>query len=149
METVKLTIELPANLAAALAGFLESMKLVAVEKNITNTPVVGAGVVSSGVNDVIEPPSSVEEVLSYCEENNLVANGRRFYNYYKDKGWRDTNGNLLTNWHERLLMWDEEDRRKNPQLKPVKRQERYDDTDRVARMMGLRNGNSDSGQPDN
>lgn len=145
MESIRLTIELPAGLATALAGFLESMKVVAVEKGIENSTV--GGVV--GVVDVIDPPADVEEVIAYCQEHELVANGRRFFNYYRDRGWKDTNGKPLTNWHDRLLLWDEEDRRKNPQLKPARRQEHYDDTEKVARMMGLRNGTDNPGQPNN
>ena len=133
MESIRLTIEIPAGLATALTGFLNELKVVALEKTETKNTVVG-GVV--GVVDVIDPPADAEEVIAYCQEHQLVANGRRFYNYYKDRTWHDTNGKPITNWKERLLMWDEEDRKKNPDRKPaVMQMPSPDDTDRLLQKM--------------
>ena len=136
MDTVRLTVEIPAELATALAGFLESMRIVAIEKNEKKeNPVVG----SSGVVEQIPLPSSEQEVEDFCRENNLVVNGKRFYNFYKDRNWHDTNGKEITNWKERILMWDDSDRRKNPGRMPrAPRPTGKDDTERLSSMLGVK-----------
>jgi len=129
METIKLTVEVPANVAAALASLLQGLKI-AVEKSEEET-VVG---------DVVgvELPRSAEEVVSYCEANGLVVNGEKFFNYYRKRGWKNTNGKAIDDWQQLVRMWDETDRRnaktKMPQMPRVTGK---DDTDRLARQLGV------------
>jgi len=129
METIKLTVEIPANVAAALTSLLQGLKIT-VDK--TEPDAVVGDVV------VVELPGSSEEVVAYCEANGLVVNGTKFYNYYKDRGWKNTKGKPIDDWHQLIKMWDETDRRnaktKMPQTPRVTGK---DDSDRLARQLGV------------
>lgn len=136
MDSVRLTIEIPAELATAIAGFLESMKIVAVERNEKETKPSVVDVVCD--MEQVPLPESVEEVEDFCRENNLVVNGRRFFNFYKDRNWHDTNGKLISNWKERILLWDDGDRKKNPnKVIRAPRPTGKDDTERLTKMLSV------------
>lgn len=136
MDSVRLTIEIPAELATAIAGFLESMKIVAVERSEKETKSSAVDVVCDV--EQVPLPESVEEVEDFCRENNLVVNGRRFFNFYKDRNWHDTNGKLISNWKERILLWDDGDRKKNPnKVIRASRPTGKDDTERLTKMLSV------------
>ena len=127
MDMVKLTIEIPANVATSLAGFLESLK-VAVETK--NNYVVG---------DVLALPESADEVVAYCKANGLVANGVKFFNFYKDRDWKTTNGKPIDDWQKLLRKWDDGDRAKGITKPPASQTERIvvDDTHKLAERFGI------------
>lgn len=118
METIKLTLEIPAELASAITGLLKSL-----QANIkTESKSEGSGVVVGGVVDVednIPVPVNAEEVEAFCKERNLIVSGRRFFNFYNDRNWYNTNGKPVKNWKELALMWDEEDRKRTSKKDPL------------------------------
>lgn len=129
MDSVKITVEVPANVAAALASLLQGLKVTVVKDE--NDTVVG---------DVVgvELPRSAEEVVSYCEANGLVVNGEKFYNYYKDRGWKNTKGKPIDDWQQLIKMWDETDRKNaKTKLPQTPRVTGKDDMDRLARQLGV------------
>lgn len=129
MDSVRITIEAPANVAAALASLLQGLK-VAVVKGEEDTDV--GGVVG------VELPRSAEEVVAYCEANGLVVNGEKFYNYYKDRGWKNTKGKPIDDWQQLIKMWDETDRRNAKTKMPLMpRVTGKDDSERLVRQLGV------------
>lgn len=156
-DTIKLTIEMPAGLATALTALLESLKVVAVETkgNSFNCSVVGVSSVGDGNGDPVPLPKDAEEVIQFCLDNNLVVDGQRFYNYYSKLNWINTKGKPVDNWKELIFMWDEEDRRKYPDRKPMKPKDKdsfHDDVSRLERMLGRKdseNAVDDQGQSGN
>ena len=128
MDTIRVTIEIPAELTAALAGLLQVLKVSAV--NI-NDSVVG------GSSSEVSAPS-LEEVVEYCETNNLITNAKRFYNFYSQRGWKDTKGKPVTNWQEKLIQWDDTDRKNSPTKLPRSPRPTYkDDTQRLVQKLGI------------
>ena len=122
METVRVTFEIPANVATSLAGFLESLKVAVETKN------------NYVVEDVLPLPQSVDEVVDYCKANGLVANGVKFYNFYSKTGWKTTKGKPIDDWQKLLRKWDDGDRAKGITKPPASQRERVvvDDISRLA-----------------
>lgn len=137
MDSIKLTIEIPAGLATALTDFLKSFTVVAENKKDNHDVVV--------VDESVVVPS-VEEVVAYCKANKLVVNGKRFFNFYNDRGWKDTNGNYIRDWKDRIALWDEEDRKKGKTYTDYSQYESKEDIAdviaRIDRMSGAGKGDS-------
>lgn len=49
---------------------------------------------------------TLEEIRSFCEENSLKVNPQRFFDYFQAGGWRDSHGNKVYNWQQKLLTWE-------------------------------------------
>lgn len=156
MDTIKLTIEMPAGLATALTSLLESLKVVAVETkgNNFNCSVVGVGSVDEESNAAVPLPADADEVVRFCIDNQLVVDGNKFYDYYNKRNWVNTKGKQVDDWKALILMWDEEDRRKYPDRKPYRpKQHMKDDVERLERILGIDKeneyGTDYPGQPNN
>ena len=138
METIKLTLEIPAELATALSGFLESFTVVATalkESKKENNVV-------SVVGGVVEGIPTLDDVTEYVKANKLVVNAARFYKYYNDRKWVDSNGNPISNWKDRIMLWDENDRRKGKKPVITEKAPFKDDAERLERRFGLNEDNA-------
>lgn len=96
-------------------------------KNIYS-PVTPNGVYSplpddSGMLDIEEliaatPPKkrfvapSLADVNAYIAEKGLIVNGQVFLDYFTAGNWKDSEGKPVKNWKQKLITWDELDRRK-------------------------------------
>lgn len=98
-------------------------------KNIYS-PVTPNGVYSplpekddSGMMDIEEliaatPPKkrfvapSLADVNAYIAEKGLIVNGQVFLDYFTTGNWKDSEGKPVKNWKQKLITWDERDRRK-------------------------------------
>lgn len=98
-------------------------------KNIYS-PVTPNGVYSplpekddSGMLDIEEliaatPPKkrfvapSLADVNAYIAEKGLIVNGQVFLDYFTAGNWKDSEGKPVKNWKQKLISWDERDRRK-------------------------------------
>lgn len=49
------------------------------------------------------------EVISYCKERHNNVDGKRFYNYYKARGWKFKNGDPVDDWKALLRSWEPKD----------------------------------------
>ena len=47
---------------------------------------------------------NIEELQSYCKDNNLVVDCARFYNYYEGNGWK-VGRNPMKDWKATLRNW--------------------------------------------
>lgn len=64
------------------------------------------------VKDSVEPkrkrfiPPTLEEVKAYCKERNNNVDPNRFFDYYEQGGWKDSKGNPVKNWKQKLITWE-------------------------------------------
>ena len=77
----------------------------------------------SGMMDIEEliaatPPKkrfvapSLADVNAYIAEKGLIVNGQVFLDYFTAGNWKDSEGKPVKNWKQKLITWDERDRRK-------------------------------------
>ena len=51
-------------------------------------------------------PPTLEEVQAYCKERNNNVDAQRFFDYYEQGGWKDSKGNPVKNWKQKLITWE-------------------------------------------
>ena len=52
-----------------------------------------------------EPPT-LEEVTAYCQERNNNIDPKTFFDYYSSNDWKDSKGNPVKNWKQKLITWE-------------------------------------------
>lgn len=57
-------------------------------------------------------PPTLEEVKKYCEERNNGVDYNRFYEYYSIANWKDSKGNPVRNWKQKMIANWEKDKPK-------------------------------------
>lgn len=78
---------------------------------------------------------TLEEVEAYCRERNNNVDAKAFYDYYSIGGWKDSKGNTVKNWKQKVITWEKDGRKDNrvpdftinKQEEPPKRPKEYDD----------------------
>ena len=48
-------------------------------------------------------PPTLEEVKAYCEERHNNVDYKRFYEYYNEGNWKDSKGNPVKNWKQKMI----------------------------------------------
>jgi hypothetical protein len=48
---------------------------------------------------------TLDEVKDYISENNLNVDGETFYSYFTEGNWKDSRGNKVKNWKQKLRTW--------------------------------------------
>lgn len=51
-------------------------------------------------------PPTIEEVQAYCQERKNNVDPKRFFDYYEQGGWKDSKGNPVKNWKQKLITWE-------------------------------------------
>lgn len=127
MDTIKLTIEVPADLAGLLSDIIESVRYLSdkreeriykKEKSVVVDEVVNSGE-TGAVGDVAEAIvfPTLEEVKNYCESEGLIISPERFFNHYSKNNWITQKGKVVDDWKALAKHWDEQDRQKTPKGK--------------------------------
>lgn len=49
---------------------------------------------------------TLEEINQYILEKQLKVDGQKFYEYFEEGGWKDSKGNQVKNWKQKLLTWN-------------------------------------------
>ena len=49
---------------------------------------------------------TLEEVEEYCKERNSSVDAKTFYEYFETGGWKDSKGNKVKNWKQKLITWE-------------------------------------------
>lgn len=57
-------------------------------------------------------PPTLEEVKKYCDERNNGVDYNRFYEYYSIANWKDSKGNPVRNWKQKMIANWEKDKPK-------------------------------------
>ena len=48
---------------------------------------------------------TLEEIQSYIKEKNININAKQFFDYFEEGNWKDSKGNQVKNWKQKLLTW--------------------------------------------
>lgn len=51
-------------------------------------------------------PPTLQEVQSYCQERNNNVDPKTFFDYYSSNNWKDSKGNPVKNWKQKLITWE-------------------------------------------
>ena len=54
-------------------------------------------------------PPSLDDVVAYCESRNSSVNPKQFYDYFTTGNWKDSKGNPVINWKQKLITWERHD----------------------------------------
>lgn len=57
-------------------------------------------------------PPKLDDINAYIAEKGLIVNGQVFLDYFTTGNWKDSEGKPVKNWKQKLITWDERDRRK-------------------------------------
>lgn len=57
-------------------------------------------------------PPKLDDINAYIAEKGLIVNGQVFLDYFTAGDWKDSEGKPVKNWKQKLITWDERDRRK-------------------------------------
>ena len=60
-------------------------------------------------------PPTLEEVENYCKERNSGVDAKKFYDYYQEGKWHDSQGKPVRNWKQKLLRWEKDEAPKQAQ----------------------------------
>ena len=58
-------------------------------------------------------PPTLEEVTAYCQERNSVVDPKQFYDYFTTGNWKDSKGNQVKNWKQKLITWEKLNQNRN------------------------------------
>ena len=59
-------------------------------------------------------PPTLEEVQNYCKERNSNVDPKKFFEYYSTGDWKDSKGNPVKNWKQKLITWEKKDDKPKP-----------------------------------
>jgi len=51
-------------------------------------------------------PPTLEDVKAYCFERNSPVDPKQFFEYFSEGGWKDSKGNPVRNWKQKLITWE-------------------------------------------
>ena len=83
--------------------------------------------VSSNGNKRVFVPPTYEEVLEYAKSKGQEDFAQRFFDYFNDGDWVDSQGNKVRNWKQKFLTWCAREEKKPETAKKTK--ERYGNFD--------------------
>jgi hypothetical protein len=51
-------------------------------------------------------PPTLEEIEAYCKERNNKVNPKAFFDYFTEGKWKDSKGNPVKNWKQKIITWE-------------------------------------------
>lgn len=76
--------------------------------------------------DFIKP--TLEEIEQYCKERNNNVDPKTFYDFYEAGDWKDSKGNKVKNWKQKVITWERDNKGKQSQvMKKSKQQLLYEE----------------------
>ena len=52
---------------------------------------------------------TLEDIQAYCKARNNNVDAKRFFDYYEASGWKDSKGNKVKNWKQKVITWEKHD----------------------------------------
>ena len=62
-------------------------------------------IINNNIKEKNKKPT-LEEIEKYISEKKLEVNAKQFYDYFEVGGWKDSKGNKVKNWKQKLLTWN-------------------------------------------
>lgn len=56
---------------------------------------------------------TLEEVEAYCKERGNKVNPKKFYDFYETGNWKDSKGNQVKNWKQKVITWEKENKKES------------------------------------
>ena len=85
-----------------------------------DVPVIQSNTISES-NSIIEKrtrekftPPTLQEIEDYVRERRSPVDAKKFYDFYDAGGWKDSKGNQVRNWKQKLLTWETHEPPKEP-----------------------------------
>lgn len=76
-------------------------------------------------------PPTLDEVREYCKSRNSSVNPDTFYEYFTAGNWKDSKGNPVRNWKQKLITWENHRNTNSVSKEEDKTVPTYDDTNNV------------------
>lgn len=51
-------------------------------------------------------PPTLEEVTAYVKQRNSNVDPKRFFDFFQEGGWIDSNGKQVSNWKQKIITWE-------------------------------------------
>lgn len=64
---------------------------------------------------------TLDEISAYCRERNSPVDPKQFFEYFEAGGWKDSKGQPVKNWKQKVITWEKFD------TKPAKREKTFAD----------------------
>ena len=58
-------------------------------------------------------PPTLEEVQAYCKERGNKVDAKAFFDYFTTGGWKDSKGNPVKNWKQKVITWEKYEPKSN------------------------------------
>lgn len=52
---------------------------------------------------------TLEQIQEYCKSRHNNVDAQRFLDYYEASGWKDSKGNKVKNWKQKVITWEKHD----------------------------------------
>lgn len=62
-------------------------------------------------------PPTLEEIEKYVLEKKLQVDSKKFYDYFTEGNWVDSNGNKVKSWKQKILTWSSYKKEKSKENK--------------------------------
>ena len=85
----------------------------------------------------LSTPPTLNDLTTFCSQENLQVDCVRFARYYGDRGWKTSTGRPITNWQQKLRDWDASDkaeREEEQRRKEAAERGRREQAEREARL---------------
>ena len=85
-------------------------------------------------------PPTLEEVREYCLERNNNVDPEQFFSYYQEGEWKDSKGNPVKNWKQKVITWEKNDYKPNRNniSKPTEQSKTYNPVTEWKRQNGFK-----------
>lgn len=55
---------------------------------------------------------TLEQIQEYCKSRHNNVDAQRFFDYYEASGWKDSKGNKVKNWKQKVITWEKSEPKK-------------------------------------
>jgi len=91
-------------------GYLENAK----ENNIT-TNNININNKKKYIKKEFKKPT-LEEIEKYCKERKNSIDAKKFYDFYEAGDWKDSKGNEVKNWKQKVITWERDSKKEEIDL---------------------------------
>ena len=79
-------------------------------------------------------PPTLDEVKAYCAERGSDVDAERFFEYFNEGNWKDSKGNAVKNWKQKLITWEGHGNGVKPTKKVTDQKPTAADVERIKRL---------------
>lgn len=76
-------------------------------------------------------PPTLDEVSEYCKSRKNQISPKKFFDFYEASGWKDSKGNPVLNWKQKVITWEGRGITINQKTQPWKQPEYFEELDEV------------------